>query len=81
MITSSWEVMTEECAGLTSTSPASHIASLGELATAQHCYNDVCVCRQHRQAVRGVSYHPRYPLFASCSDDATITVCHGMVYE
>jgi ribosome biogenesis protein ERB1 len=39
------------------------------------------VIRQHKQAVRGVCYHPRYPLFASCSDDACITVCHGMVYD
>ena len=26
-------------------------------------------------------FHPRYPLFASCSDDGSTIVCHGMVYN
>jgi len=37
--------------------------------------------RYHRYAVRSVRFHPRYPLFATCSDDSTIHVFHGMVYD
>lgn len=37
--------------------------------------------RLHREAVRGVAYHLRYPLFASGSDDQTVIVSHGMVYK
>ncbi|RKP24382.1 WD40-repeat-containing domain protein, partial [Syncephalis pseudoplumigaleata] len=37
--------------------------------------------RYHRQAVRGVAYHQRYPLFASCGDDGSVHVFHGMVYN
>jgi hypothetical protein len=29
--------------------------------------------------VRGAAYHPTYPLFASCADDGTAQVFHGMV--
>ena len=36
--------------------------------------------RAHQYAVRSVAYHPRLPLFASASDDATIHVYHGRVY-
>ncbi|XP_014664354.1 PREDICTED: ribosome biogenesis protein bop1-A-like [Priapulus caudatus] len=36
--------------------------------------------RHHKKAIRQVSYHKRYPLFASASDDGTVIVCHGMVY-
>lgn len=32
-------------------------------------------------SIRQVSYHPRYPLFTSCSDDGKILVFHGMVYN
>ena len=39
------------------------------------------VLRYHTNAVRGVAYHLRYPLFASCSDDTSIVVSHGMVYN
>ena len=39
------------------------------------------VLRFHTQAIRRVAFHPRYPLFASCSDDNTIHVFHGMVYN
>ncbi|CAB4059063.1 ERB1 [Lepeophtheirus salmonis] len=39
------------------------------------------VLRYHTNAVRGVAYHKRYPLFASCSDDTSIIVSHGMVYN
>lgn len=37
--------------------------------------------RHHKQAIRQVAFHRRYPLFASASDDCTLTVCHGMVYN
>jgi ribosome biogenesis protein ERB1 len=39
------------------------------------------VLRYHGKAVRSVSYHQRYPLFASASDDGTAHVFHGMVYN
>ena len=39
------------------------------------------VLRYHSSAVRSVAYHPRYPLFASASDDPSIVVSHGMVYN
>lgn len=39
------------------------------------------VLRYHKRAVRAVAYHPRYPLFASCSDDCTVHIFHGMVYN
>ncbi|CAL8396470.1 unnamed protein product [Gadus morhua 'NCC'] len=37
--------------------------------------------RHHKKAVRGVAYHPSYPLFASASDDGSVIVCHGTVYN
>lgn len=37
--------------------------------------------RHHKKAVRQVTFHKRYPLFASASDDGSIIVCHGMVYS
>ncbi|RKO87314.1 WD40-repeat-containing domain protein [Blyttiomyces helicus] len=37
--------------------------------------------RYHKFAIREVSYHRRYPLFASCSDDGTVNIFHGMVYN
>ena len=37
--------------------------------------------RYHTEAVRQVQYHPRYPLFSSCSDDGTLLVFYGMVYN
>ncbi|XP_062595609.1 ribosome biogenesis protein bop1-A-like [Saccostrea cucullata] len=37
--------------------------------------------RHHKQAVRAVNFHRKYPLFASASDDGTVIVCHGMVYN
>ncbi|KAK2830985.1 hypothetical protein Q5P01_018916 [Channa striata] len=39
------------------------------------------VLRHHKKAVRGVAYHRVYPLFASASDDGSVIVCHGMVYN
>ncbi|CAG9814956.1 unnamed protein product [Phaedon cochleariae] len=37
--------------------------------------------RLHGTAVRGVAFHRRYPLFASGSDDRSLIVSHGMVYN
>ncbi|XP_067002405.2 ribosome biogenesis protein BOP1 homolog [Anabrus simplex] len=37
--------------------------------------------RLHGTAVRGVAFHKRYPLFASGSDDCSVIVSHGMVYN
>ncbi|XP_038068232.1 ribosome biogenesis protein bop1-like [Patiria miniata] len=37
--------------------------------------------RHHRQAIRQVCYHRRYPLFASSGDDGLVIVCHGQVYN
>eukprot|EP01094_Clydonella_sp_ATCC50884_P021291 TRINITY_DN4665_c0_g1_i1.p2 TRINITY_DN4665_c0_g1~~TRINITY_DN4665_c0_g1_i1.p2 ORF type:complete len:275 (-),score=116.39 TRINITY_DN4665_c0_g1_i1:411-1235(-) len=37
--------------------------------------------RYHRHNVRAVNFHQRYPLFASCSDDGSVHVFHGMVYN
>uniref|UniRef100_A0A665VIZ7 Ribosome biogenesis protein BOP1 n=1 Tax=Echeneis naucrates TaxID=173247 RepID=A0A665VIZ7_ECHNA len=39
------------------------------------------ICRHHKKAVRGVAYHRVYPLFASASDDGSVIVCHGTVYN
>ncbi|RKP19791.1 BOP1NT-domain-containing protein [Rozella allomycis CSF55] len=39
------------------------------------------VLRFHKKAVRNVVFHRNYPLFASCSDDGTTQVYHGMVYQ
>ncbi|XP_045192992.2 ribosome biogenesis protein bop1-like [Mercenaria mercenaria] len=37
--------------------------------------------KHHKKAIRQVCYHKRYPLFASASDDCSLIVCHGMVYN
>ncbi|XP_054023474.1 ribosome biogenesis protein BOP1 [Dryobates pubescens] len=37
--------------------------------------------RHHKRALRSVAFHRRYPLFASGSDDGSVIVCHGMVYN
>ncbi|EGC36633.1 hypothetical protein DICPUDRAFT_150881 [Dictyostelium purpureum] len=39
------------------------------------------VLNYHKMAVRKVIYHPTLPIFASCSDDLSIHVFHGMVYD
>ncbi|MCJ8746521.1 hypothetical protein PDJAM_G00142720 [Pangasius djambal] len=39
------------------------------------------VLRHHKKALRSVAYHKHYPLFASGSDDGSVVVCHGMVYN
>lgn len=37
--------------------------------------------RLHGTGVRGVTFHKRYPLFASGADDRSLIVSHGMVYN
>ena len=37
--------------------------------------------RPHQSAVRRVTFHKRYPLFASCSDDGSILVSHATVED
>ncbi|XP_029637935.1 ribosome biogenesis protein bop1-B [Octopus sinensis] len=37
--------------------------------------------RHHKKAIRQVCYHNTYPLFASASDDCSLIVCHGRVYN
>nr|XP_033790748.1 ribosome biogenesis protein BOP1 [Geotrypetes seraphini] len=39
------------------------------------------VLRHHKKALRAVAFHKHYPLFASGSDDGSVIVCHGMVYN
>lgn len=37
--------------------------------------------RHHKKAIRQVTFHRKYPLFASASDDASVIISHGMVYN
>ncbi len=37
--------------------------------------------RYHTQAIRDVAMSPVHPLFASASDDGTVNLFHGMVYN
>ncbi|KJE92918.1 Bop1-prov protein [Capsaspora owczarzaki ATCC 30864] len=37
--------------------------------------------RYHRMALRSVAFHKRFPLLASCSDDGSTHIFHGMVYN
>ena len=37
--------------------------------------------RAHQLAVRAVAYHPTLPLFASASDDTSVHVYHGRVFN
>jgi len=39
------------------------------------------VLRYHSFAIRRVAFHHNFPLFASASDDGTIQIFHGMVYN
>lgn len=39
------------------------------------------VLRHHKKALRSVAVHKHYPLFASASDDGSVIICHGMVYN
>lgn len=44
-------------------------------------HNSYSIYRYHTKAVRQVVFHKRYPLFASSSDDGTIQIFYGMVYN
>jgi len=37
--------------------------------------------QQHTKAIRGVAFHPRYPLYATASDDNSVIITHSMVYD
>ncbi|KAJ2673526.1 Ribosome biogenesis protein erb1 [Coemansia sp. RSA 1085] len=37
--------------------------------------------RYHRQAIRQVQFSRKFPLFATASDDGSIQIYHGMVYQ
>ena len=37
--------------------------------------------KYHQKAIRNVSFSKLYPLFASSSDDGSLNVFHGQVYE
>ncbi|GMH30041.1 hypothetical protein Nepgr_031884 [Nepenthes gracilis] len=39
------------------------------------------VLKCHPKDITNVAFHPSYPLFASCSEDCTAYVFHGMVYS
>ena len=39
------------------------------------------IMRYHNKPLEAVAFHRTYPLFASASDDATVHVFHGMVYQ
>ena len=38
------------------------------------------ILRYHNRAVRNVSFHKKYPLWSSCSDDGKVHVFHGSVF-
>lgn len=37
--------------------------------------------KYHEKAIRSVKYHQKYPLFASCSDDGSVNIFYGLVYN
>ncbi|MCO5574128.1 hypothetical protein L7F22_027907 [Adiantum nelumboides] len=37
--------------------------------------------KNHQEDIQAVAFHTTYPLFASCADDSTVHVFHGMVYS
>ncbi|KAM0684509.1 Ribosome biogenesis protein 1 [Mitosporidium daphniae] len=37
--------------------------------------------RYHKDGVRALSYHQKYPLFASCSDDGNAHICYAKVFD
>lgn len=37
--------------------------------------------KYHDKAIRNVQYSPKYPLFASSSDDGSVNIFYGMVYD
>lgn len=44
-------------------------------------FSDLKIYRTHPKDITNVAFHRSYPLFASCSDDCTAYVFHGMVYS
>jgi len=38
------------------------------------------ILKYHKGPVKRARFHKKYPLFATCSDDGTIHIFHGMVY-
>jgi ribosome biogenesis protein ERB1 len=39
------------------------------------------ILKYHKESIRRSVFHKRFPLFSSCSDDGTVHVFHGMVYD
>mmetsp|Transcript_1702 Transcript_1702/g.3006 ORF Transcript_1702/g.3006 Transcript_1702/m.3006 type:complete len:138 (-) Transcript_1702:42-455(-) len=37
--------------------------------------------KYHDKAIRNAIFSPKFPLFASCSDDGTVNIFYGMVYD
>lgn len=37
--------------------------------------------RYHKEGVRSVAFHQKYPLFASCGDDGHAHICYGKVFD
>lgn len=37
--------------------------------------------KYHDKAIRNVKYSPSHPLFSSCSDDGTVNIFYGKVYD
>lgn len=38
--------------------------------------------KYHDKAIRAIQFHPgKYPLFASASDDGSVNIFYGMVYN
>ena len=37
--------------------------------------------KYHDKAIRQVGFSPKYPLFASCSDDGSVNIFYGMVFN
>lgn len=37
--------------------------------------------KYHEKAIRDISFSPKYPLFASASDDGSVNIFYGMVYN
>lgn len=89
MTTSSVAAMTASWCGLTWISPPSHTKCFGKVDSVRWGVGPLqpeptvnsLFCRHHKKALRAVAFHPRYPLFASGSDDGSVIVCHGMVYR
>jgi ribosome biogenesis protein ERB1 len=37
--------------------------------------------KYHDKAIRNVQFSQKYPLFSSCSDDGTVNIFYGKVYD